>query len=271
MHILCTSGAPLSPVNITATPTSPCTAVLTWTIPQDSTHRAVVDTVLFEIRYITEENEAGPWAELARQHGNPVTPPLEVTIPSAGVNTTYELRGQSSNFNTGGSVRSDPYGHFVAYPEGEGPVPEVVGVSAGPQGPSSVMVSWGVTESACYAYMSFSASCASEEERNESVSVQVSGGSDGGVRDLTVSELVSNSRYSCRVFGSYSEVESVGGERRILVEDASEAVSTFTYPDRELWEGGREGGREGGSGGSGGREGVEGVEGVEGGREEEEG
>ena len=175
----------LPPNDISATPISPCMASITWTTPPTSRTAATADTYIFEIQ-LMENGIVEQWVPLGRSP----SPPLQVHIPSRGLNTFYNLRGHGYNSSVGNGTFSVMYGPFVSYPDNDIPMVSVAGYAAGPD---SIRVSWSVEISTCFMFKATLISCgtlvASEDE-------EMSG---------LVTGLQPDTEYTCSVHGVWSE------------------------------------------------------------------
>jgi hypothetical protein len=199
---------PPPPVNISlAAPISPCAVNIIWDTPPMNDSQASADTYILEIQLMSN-GSAEEWVELVRS----LSPPMQVDIPSRGLDTMYNLRGRGYNTKLGGGPNSVVYGPFVSYQDGEFPDVQVAGR---PVGSDRIRVSWTVQSSPCYVLEDVGISC-------NSMMVPLEG---NGTSQL-VSRLEPDTEYNCTVSGVFTE----NGELRRIREMASFVGVTNTLP-----------------------------------------
>ena len=217
-------------MNIVATLISPCSVSITWTTPPvDAMTTVQTELYVIEIQLISDGTPE-EWVELVCSS----TSSASSFIPSRGVNTTYYLRGHASNSTFGNSTLSAMYGPFVVYQDTL--FPEIENISGCPIAPGLNRFSWSVPEAqyTCYTFTNFSIACEGELSSSTPVTVGVGSGGQEAVRVGEVSGLDRNSVYICRVLGTFTDNP---GDRRIVEDQVSSILRTFTFPDRELVKG----------------------------------
>ena len=190
------TGPPLAPDNIRATPISPCMANITWTTPRTNTTTATTDTYIFEIQ-LRENGVLQQWVELGRSR----SPPLQVLIPSRGLNTLYKLRGRAYISSLGNGTNSAIYGPFFSYQDSD--FPTVLEGEGHPLRSDAVRLSWRVEGSTCFMFDAVSVSCGSIVA------------SEGEGNSRLVTGLEPDTRYNCRVYGAVTENNTLVDDPRI--------------------------------------------------------
>lgn len=176
----------MPPEDIQVTPISPCMANISWTTPPINSTTATAEMYVLEIQLINN-GSAEEWVELGRSP----SPPLQVPIPSRGLNTTYNLRGRGDN-PLGSGANSVTYGPFLSYQDSDLPV--LMDVAGRSVGSDTIRVSWTVDGSICFVFGEVSVSCGS-------VVASESEGSSG-----LVTGLVPDTAYNCSVSGVLTEM-----------------------------------------------------------------
>ena len=216
------TGPPLPPKGITSTLTSSCHMTVDWALSQPADNNTYADSDNFKIEIQLVNIDWIPLLERDRDVSSGT-----VLVLFNGLNTSFYLRGRSFNSTWGVSEYSTVYGPFVAYPSNEVPVP--TDVSASPNGPLSLEVTWFLS-GGCYQIVSFMVVCMEESPSSAEVQMLLM----SAVFSTSLSNLKADTYYNCQVVSRVRGRNTTDLSDNLELERASAIVKTFTFPMSEL-------------------------------------
>ena len=133
--------------------------------------------------------------------GRSPSPPLQVLIPSRGLNTAYNLRGHGYNGSVGNGAYSVAYGpYYTSYA-----LPTITGHTARLYY-DTVRVTWSVENFTCFMFDEVSMNCGEDIEDIEDEEMS-----------LLVTGLDPDTEYTCYLSGVVTEASQVARIREMVV------------------------------------------------------